>query len=123
MILVVVKVTVRNCGGECAETVSTQLIHKRMDDLRNGITLRSHKINKCVSQLMNKGIEILNSQLDRLIVVIWIWCRTQSALEHIQNLYESNRMRKVFFGRFQPSISIVLKMERNQFKKSAGKFL
>src|SRR6218665_3920642 len=35
MILVVVSVTVIICGGVCAETVSTQPIHQRMNDLRN----------------------------------------------------------------------------------------
>src|SRR6218665_522791 len=118
MILVVVKVTVLNCGGECAETVFTQLIHQRMNDLRSRINLGSYKTNKFLRQLRNKDIEILNSQRNRQTVDVWIWCRTQAALEHIQNLYESNRMREIglFFDQVQPSTSIVLNIERNQFK-------
>src|SRR6218665_2494604 len=121
MILVVVKVTVINCGGECVETIFTQLIHQRINDLRNRITLKSHTTNKCVSQLMIESVEILNSQQKRQTVVVWIWCRTQEALEHIQNLYDSNQMKEVFFDHIQPSISMVLRIKRNQFKKTAGK--
>src|SRR6218665_1308243 len=123
MILVAVKVTFINCGGKIAETVFTQLIHQRMNDLRNIIYLKSHETNKSVRLLRNKDIEILNSQRNRWTVVVWIWCRTQAALEHIQSLYESNRMREVFFDKIQPSTSMVLNIERNQFKKNAGKFL
>src|SRR6218665_3193834 len=121
MILVAVKVTVINCGGKIAEIVATQLSHQRMNDLRNIINLKSHETNKSVRLLGNKDREILNSQRNRQTVDVWIWCRTQAALEHIQNLYESNRMREVFFDQIQPSTSMVLK--RNQFKKIAGKFL
>ena len=139
MILVAVKVTFINCGGKIAETVFTQLIHQRMNDLRNIINLKSHETNKSELQRMNdlrntinlmsheanksvrllsnKDIEILNSQPNRQTVDVWIWCRTQSALEYIQNLYESNRMREVFFDQIQPSTSMVLNIKRNQFKK------
>src|SRR6218665_886134 len=122
MILVVVKVTVINCGGEIAETVFTHLIHQGMSDLRNRMDLKSHETKECVSQLLDKGIEILNSQKRRQTVVVWIWCPTQEALEHIQNLYESNQMREVFFERIPSSISILIRIERNQFKKTTGKF-
>ena len=123
MILVAVKVTVIKCGGKIAEMVSTQLIHQRINDHRNIINLKSHETNKSVRLIMNNDIEILNSQRNRQTVDVWIWCRTQAALEHIQSLYESNRMREVFFDEIQLSTSMVLKIERNQFKKNAGKFL
>src|SRR6218665_2642373 len=123
MILVAVKVTVINCGGQIAEIVSTQLIHQRINDHRNIINLKSHETNKSVRLLRNNDIEILNSQRNRQTVDVWIWCRTQAALEHIENLYESNQMREVLFDRIQPTISMVLNIERNQFKKNAGKFL
>src|SRR6218665_1018749 len=123
MILVAVKVTVIKCGGKIAEMVSTQLIHQRINDHRNIINLKSHETNKSVRLIMNNDIEILNSQRNRQTVDVWIWCRTQAALEHIHNLYQSNRMREVFFDEIQPSTSMVLKIERNQFKKNAGKFL
>src|SRR6218665_2486966 len=124
MILVVLKVTVKNCGRECTDTEFTQIIHQRMNDLRNGINtcIKSHKTNKCVSKLVKEGMEILNTQQTRQTVVVWIWCRTQAALEHIQDLYESNQMREVFFDRIPSSISILIRIQRNQFKKTAGKF-
>ena len=124
MILVAVKVTVENCGGKIAEIVSTQLSHQRMNDLRNIINPKSDETNKSVRLLRNQGIEILNYQRNRQTLDVWIWCRTQAALEHIQNLYESNRMREIglFFDQVQPSTSIVLNIERNQFKKNASKF-
>ena len=79
----------------------------------------SHQTDK----LREEGIEILNSHLDKQTVVVWIWCHSQAALGHIQRLYESNQLRDVFFEYIQPSISKVINIDVNQFKKTIGKFL
>ena len=98
---------------------------KQIEDLRNRTKPWSHQTDKLISQLREEDIEILNSQLDRQTVVVWIWCRSQAALEHIQSLYESNQLRDILFGleNIQPSISMVINIDGNQFKKTVGKFL
>ena len=123
LLLVVIKIEVQNRGAKCTTSMETQLLHQKIEDLRNRTKPRSHQTDKLISQLREEGIEILNSQLDRQTVVVWIWCHSQAALEHIQRLYESNQLRDVFFENIQPSTSKVINIDRNQFKKTVGKFL
>src|SRR5688572_23773811 len=105
--------------------MEVQLLHKQIEDLRNRTKPWSHQTDKLISQLRVKDIDILNAQLDRQTVVVWIWCRSQAALEHIQSLYESNQLRDILFGlaNIQPYISMMINIDENQFKKTVGKFL
>ena len=68
------------------------------------------------------GIEILNSQLGRQTVIVWIWCRSQEALENVQKSYATNKLMDVLFENIAPSISKVINIDRNQFEKTIGKF-
>src|SRR5688572_17311520 len=101
---------VQTRGAKCSTLMETQLLHKQIEDLRNRTKPLSHQTQKFISQLSEKDVEILNSELDRKTVVVWIWCRSQAALEHIQSLYESNQLRYILFvlANIQPSISMVI---------------
>lgn len=124
--LVVIKVKVRNCCAAYAESVNTQLRHHEMSYLRNGNYPDStHSADELISQLSEKGIEILNSQMDRRTVVVWIWCRSKSALEYAKKMYESKQLRDVLFSieHIQSSISTVISIDRKQLKQNVGKFL
>src|SRR5688572_19464173 len=90
LVLVVIKVKVKNCSTARTKSMYAKLLHQTIEDLRNRNKPRSAEADKLISQLREEGVEILNSQLDRQTVVVWIWCRSQAALEYIQELYESN---------------------------------
>ena|SRR6218665_567767 len=130
LVVGVLKVDVQNNHGTiCTTSKETQLlIHQNIKDRRNTIKPCSHSSDKLISQLNDEGIEILNSQLDRHTLVVWIWCRSQTALHYIQGLYESNQLKKVLYGvaDIQTSTEIeqsnVIIIENNQFKKTIGKF-
>ena len=119
-----------NHGADCTTSKETQLlIHRNIEDRRNRIKPCSLQSDKLISQLNDEGIEILNSQLERETVVVWIWCRSQTALHYIKRLYESNQLRKVLYGianiptsthEIEHSNAIII--EENQFKKTVGKF-
>ena len=119
----VIKIQVQTRGANCTTSIETQLLHKEIEALRSRTKPRSHQTDKLISQLKDEGIEILNSQLDRQTVVVWIWCHSQSALENIQRLYESNQLRDVFFENIQPKTSKMINIDRNQFQKTVGKLL
>ena len=102
--------------------MESQLLHKKIEDLQNRTKPLSHQVDKFIRELKDEGIEILNSHLDRQTVVVWIWCHSQAALEHIQKLYESNQLRDAFFEKIQPSISSVINIDRKHFKRNVGKF-
>src|SRR6218665_3277694 len=108
-------------GAKCTATMETQLLfHKKINDLRNRAKPRSHKTDKLIVQLRDEGIEILSSQMDGQIVVAWIWCHSQTAIENIQRLYESNQLRDYYFENIHPSTSKVINIDRNEFKKTVG---
>ena len=128
--LVVVKVELQNRGGNGTTSVETQLLHHRISDLWNKTKPRLHQTDILISQLKDKGIEILNCQLDRHTVVVWIWCRSQAAIEYIQKLYESNELTDILSGianiRHSASEviqSIEINIDRNLFKKRVGKLI
>jgi len=112
---VVIKLEVKIRGANSTTRMDIQQFHQMFEDHRNRAQLSS--------QLKDNGLEIVNAHLDRQIMFVWIWCRSQAALEHIQKLYESNQLRDVVFGSIQPSISVVINVNTNQFKKRVGKFL
>ena len=103
--------------------METQNLHKKINEVRDKTKPRSDETNKLIVQLRDEGLEILNSQLDGQTVVVWIWCHSDTANENLQKLYESNQLRDEYFENIQPSISKVINIDRNQFKKSVGKFL
>ena|SRR6218665_203953 len=111
-------------GSGCATSMETEEgnLHKKIINLIISTTSWSQKTDRLISQMRDEGLEILSSQLDRRTVVVWIWCHTQGSLEHIQKLYESNQLRNVFFENSQSSSSNVINIDRNQFKKTIGKF-
>src|SRR6218665_910417 len=121
------KVEVLNCGAKCTTSMKSMLAFRQnIEDLLIRTNLRSHKTDELISQLKDEGIEILNSELDRNTVVVWIWCRSQAALANCQRVYESNQLRDVLFGvpnTFITDQSKVINIDQNQFKKTIGKFL
>ena len=121
--LVVIKIKVETLRAKCTTSMETQLLHQKIEDLRNKMKPRSHQIDKLIVQLREEGLEILNSRQKKQTVVVWIWCRTQAALEYIQKLYESNQLRDIFCRLIRTSISMVINIDGTQFKKTAGKFL
>src|SRR6218665_1589177 len=125
----VMKVEVQNDRGTiCTTSTETQLLlHQNIVDRRHRIKPCSLQSDKLISQLNGEGIEILNSQLDRQTMIVWIWCRSQTALYYIQRLFESNQLRKVLYGVADIPISTPeveqsnVIIENNQFKKIIGK--
>jgi len=108
---------------KCITSKETKLLHQKCENIRDKTKPRTRQTDLLIVQLREEGIEILSSQLERHTVVAWIWCRTQTALEHTQELYESNMLREIFFEIIRPSDSIVINIDTNQFKKTVGKFL
>lgn len=100
-----------------------KLLHQNIKDLENRTKPRSHKTGELVSQLNDEGIEILNSHLDSQTVIVWIWCHSQAAFGNSQKLYESSKLMDVLFENIAPSISKVIIVDRNEFKKTIGKYL
>jgi len=109
-------------GAKCRAAIETTQLHQNLEDLRNRAYPRSRQTFKFVNKLREKGVEIVNSQLDRHTVVVWIWCRSEAALQYIQKLYESNQLGDAFFEHIQPSISVVIEIDRSQFMKTNGKY-
>src|SRR6218665_1608429 len=94
----------------------------KINNLRERTKPRSHLADKVIAHLRDEGIEILSSQLDGQTVVVWIWCHSQTAIGNLQRLYESNQLRYYYIENIQPSTSKVISIDRNQFKKTVGKF-
>ena len=123
---------VQSPGSKYAIAMGAELLHRVIEDLRNRNKPRSHQTDKHISRLKDEDIEILNSQIDRHTVVVWIWCHSQAAIEYIQKMYESNQLRSVFsqLGDFPPSAqcahrliqSEVTRIDNNQFKRTVGSY-
>lgn len=129
LFLVVVKVKVKSRGTTFAVSMDPRLLHQIINDLRNRTELRSRQTEQTIIQLRANGLEIIDSKLYMKTVVVWIWCRSKTALENIQKMYESNQLIDVFFGLadIRPSSagafqSKVINMDCNQFKQKVGKF-
>lgn len=130
LLVVVIKVEVRYRVAKYTTSVETQsLFYDKIDEFRRKTKLWSRKTGKLISLLNENGIEILNSQLDRQTTIVWIWCRSQIALQKIQELYELNELKYVFFDfiNLQPPAdkcieSMVVDIDSNQFTRTAGKF-
>lgn len=121
---------VLNQGITCKTSYEPQLFHETMKNLRNRTEAIPQQTDEAISRLKEKGIEILNAQLDRETLVVWIWCRSQAALEYIQKLYESNQLNKVFMhvaniskSTSEITESMGINIDSNQFRKTVGKFL
>src|SRR6218665_4048818 len=102
--------------------METQRLRENINDLRDRTKPRLHKTDKLLVQLRDEGLEILNSQMDGQTVVVWMRCHSQTAIENLHKLYESNQLRDEYFENIQPSISKFINIDRNQFKKTVGKF-
>ena len=100
-----------------------KILDQKMNDLRDRTKPRSHETDKLLVQLREEGLEILSSQLDGQTVVVWIWCHSQTAIENLQNLFESKELRDEYFEIIQPSVSKSISIDSNQFKKTVGKLL
>ena len=90
---------------------------------RTKMKLKSYRTDVLVSKLRGEDIEILNYFQMRQCMVVWIWCRSQSALELIKKLYEWNQLKDALFETMPSSPSMVINIDGNQFKKTVGKFL
>lgn len=118
----VIKIEVHTRGAKYTASIEAQRLHQQIEDLQNRNKPRSHQTDRLIAQLREEGVEILSSQLDGETVVVWVWCRSQAAFENIRRLFESNHLRDVFFETIQPSISKMINIDWNEFKKSIGKF-
>jgi len=123
---VVIKVEIITRGET---SIEAQSLHDKFKDLQDRNKSRSREIDKFINQLRAEGIQILNSQLDGQNVIVWIWCRSQPALEYIERFYKSNQLTNVLFGVTSiPSFSsevdqlTMVSIESKEFKKTVGKF-
>lgn len=101
--------------AKCTTSMETQLLLRQIEDLRNTMKPRS-------LQTEEESIDILNIHLDRQSLVVWMCCRTQAALEHVQKLYESNQLRNVFFEITLTPISTVINIDKIQLQETVGKY-
>ena len=123
--VVKVQIKLKRIGAKfwpSAPTEAQELLHQKISNLLTRTKPISNPTDKLIYQMREEDIEILDSQQKRQVVVVWIWCRSQAALEHIQTLYESNQLRRLFVDIIQPSTSTGIKIDRKQFKKAVGKF-
>src|SRR6218665_560574 len=125
---VVIKVEVHNRSENSTTTMETQRFHQAIEDLGSRFKLRSHQDEKRVNELKDEGIQILNSQLDKNNIFVWLWCCSHSAIEYIQKMYESNQLRDVLcgFSNMRSLTSNIIQatevnIDRNQFQKTIGK--
>lgn len=116
----------KNCG----DLYDINLLQRKIENLRNTAKSWSPKTYKLVTQLKKKGLEILNSQMDGQTVVVWIWCRSQVALQNMQRIYESNQLTEIFLGLTNiraPDCEVsklkLVNIYRTQLRKHVGKFL
>lgn len=112
-----------------ATCMETSLLYQKVEDLRKRTKPWSQQTDKFISQLKEAGIEILRAQLDRQSVIVWIWCHSQTALENIQKMYQTNQLRDVLFGiaNIPSSVSEIIQsnvthIDSNQFTHKIGKF-
>lgn len=103
--------------------METQLLHEKLNDLCNRAKPRSHETDKFIARLKAEGVAILSCQLDRQTAIVWIWCQSQTALQYIRRMYESTQLRDEVFENIQPFTSKIINADRNQFLKTAGKYL
>ena len=113
---------VHTFGEKCEKSVTIQLVYKKITDLHNRTDQRLRSTDEIISRLKSEGIEIIKSRKKRQTVVVWIWCRSQTAIEHIQKLHELNHLQYAFFENSQRSIQTTMNIDRIQFKKTAGKY-
>ena len=111
--------------------MNKDLFHEKIPSLRNTAKLWSIETYKLrpIIHLQKEGLEILNAQLARQTVVVWIWCRSQVALENLKRLHESNQLIDILFSltSIQPpdsevSKSSVVNIDCNQLKNKVGRF-
>lgn len=127
---VVLKATLLSQDEAKRHLLEQQLQVQRLNALRDKTKPRSDKMEKLISQLKNDDLEILNSLLDRQTVV-WIWCQSQTGLERLQKLNETNNLRPIDVfsdlttlstSSAEMTISKAVIICRDQFQKNAGKF-
>jgi len=126
--VVEVQIKLKHIGAKFWPSASMEaqelgLLHQKTSLLLTRTKPMSKPTDKLIYQMREEDIEILNSQQKRQTVVVWIWCRSQAALEHIQKLYESNQLRRLFVDIIHTSTLTGIKIDRKQFKKAVGKFL
>lgn len=118
----VIKVEVQNLDAKCTTSMQTQRLHETIESLLSRIKPRSHETDKLISQLKDDGIEIINSQQDKDALLVWIWCRSQAAIEKAK----SNELAGVFFGleNIRTSASSnAIRLENIQLQKTIGKYM
>jgi len=128
--LVVVKVEVANRAATCTKSFVSPLFCQNINDLRSRTQPRSHLRDKFINLLKDEGIEILSSQMNQQIAVVWTWFPSHEALESIQQLRVRKLLKGILFSvaNMQQGASETIKdheftTDGDQFLKTAGKFL
>src|SRR6218665_1390026 len=113
-------------GGRDAGTL--QQLSERLNDLHDKVKLRSDTVEKARSQLIDSGIEIFHSHVDRQ-AVLHIWCKSQEGHGTLRTLYESKSIVHVIGNLTKntsaapaPIGSRMIDINIEQFKKTFGKF-
>lgn len=110
-----------------AETMK-QLLLEDFNDLRHKYRPRSHDVDKLISQLKDRDIEVLNAIRNNHIA-LWIWCKSQKGLDNLRDIDESNVLRNVLIALTRRSsspevhTSAVVSICHKQFYKKVGRFL
>lgn len=106
-----------------------QQLSERLNEFHYKAKLRSDTKERTRSQLIDSGIEILHSHMDRQAAVLCIWCKSQTGLENLRILYESKSIVDVIddltkntSSAPEPIGSRMIDVNIDQFKKSIGKF-
>lgn len=110
--------------------MDTQQLQEKMEDLRYLTRTKSVQDMHLISLMEYEGIEFISSQLNRQIVVVWIWCHSEAAFDYVKDLYGSNDLTAYLFGiaHIRPFSSeniqsIAINIDDNEFKRKFGKFL
>lgn len=119
--VVAVKVEVLKPGDNW---FSTRLV-RALNNLQDKTSHRPLETHILISRLKNNGIEILNSFDQLRHTDVWIWCKSQTGLDFLQDLYKTHRLTRVLanLSDMQSIKAIKLYIDMDQFKKEIGKFL
>src|SRR6218665_3255079 len=119
-----VAIKVNLCGRDAG---NLQQLSERLNDLQDKSKQRSDTKERVISQLIDSGIEIFQSHMDRQ-AVLYIWCKSQMGLKNLCTLYESKFIVDVIGDLTKKTSSAIeligsrmVDVDIDQFKKSVGK--
>lgn len=111
----------------CKKAEVLQQLSERLNDLHDKTKLRSNTMERAMGQLIDNGIEIFHSQMDRQ-ASLSIWCKSQLGHDNFRTLCESNLvvdiigdLTKMTSSAPEPIGSRKVDVDKNQFKKTISR--